>query len=128
MAQDLAPVPQNTPMLDEMGLPVQAWSDWFRNLIPSSSKGVSGYTKLPGGLVVQWGITGSLSSATTTSTSFPLEFPTNCLQVWLGVRNNSAVATAATGTWGTGGYSATAFDLYNRASVALAFNWVAIGY
>jgi hypothetical protein len=96
-------------------------TDW------SSSHASGGYQKLPSGLYLQWGVTGSLSSGTTTSTSFTTAFPTACLQVFASVRNNSAVATGANGQWGTGNYSTTAFDLYNRTSVALTFNWFAIG-
>lgn len=97
-------------------------TDWTNSIAGS------GYQKLPSGLYFQWGTTGSLTSASTTSTSFPVAFPTACLHVFLGIRNNSAVATTATGQFGTGNYSATAFDLYNRTSVSHTFNWIAVGH
>lgn len=97
-------------------------TDW------TSSKVASGYQKLPNGLYVQWGITASLSSATTTTITLPIAFPTACLQVVPGIRNNTATATTTTGHFGSGNYSTTGFDLYNRTSVALTFNWMAVGY
>lgn len=99
-----------------------ASSEWV------SSAAASGYFRLTSGLYVQWGITGAFATATSTSVSFPISFPTGCLQVFASIRDNSAVATTATGQWGTGGYSTTAFSLYNRTSVTHTFNWIAVGY
>jgi hypothetical protein len=128
MAQDLPPVPVKAPMTDMAGMPTQVWADWFRNLSGNSSKAASGYQRLAGGVVIQWGVTASLNSATTTAISFPTAFPTNCLIALACPKNNSAAATTATGQWGVGNYSASAFDLYNRTSIALVFNWIAVGY
>lgn len=97
-------------------------TDWTK------SANASGYQKLPSGVYIQWGVTASLNSGTTTSISLPVAFPTSCLQVVTGIQGNSAVSTASTGQWGTGNYSTTAFDLYNRTSVALTFNYIAVGY
>lgn len=136
MAENLPPVPHTTPIIErQTGLLVPVWSDWFQKVfsrlggsLAQESHATSGYQKLPSGLYLQWGVTASLSSGTTTSISFPTAFPTACLQVLAGVRNNSAVATTTTGQWGTGNYSASAFDLYNRTSVALTFNYFAVGH
>lgn len=97
-------------------------TDW------TSSKVASGYQKLASGLYVQWGATASLGSGTTTGITFPTAFPTGCLQVVAGITGNAAAATTATGQWGTGNYSASGFDLYNRTSIAHTFNWMGIGY
>jgi hypothetical protein len=97
-------------------------TDW------TSSKASSGYQKLASGLYVQWGVTGSLSSASTTSVTLPTAFPTACLQVLIGIQGNSASSTVATGHYGSGNYSTTAFDLYNRTSLAFTFNYFAVGY
>ena len=78
--------------------------------------------------MVQWGVTGSLSSGTTTTVSLPTAFPTGCLQVVVGLRNMSGASTSDTGHYGTGGYSASSFDLYNRTASAYTFNYIAIGY
>ncbi|MCW6036826.1 phage tail protein [Spirulina subsalsa FACHB-351] len=48
--------------------------------------GGSGYYRLPGGLVLQWGLIGSGSSGTT---SFPIEFPNECLHVFTTEDNGS---------------------------------------
>jgi hypothetical protein len=127
--RDLPPVPYKAPVTDNSGLPSRAWATWFEQLSNIiSEKTSSGYQRLPGGLIVQWGITGSLNSASTNTITFPLEFPTLCLQVIAGLRNISAAATTDTGHFGTGNYAVTGFDLYNRTSAAAVFNWIAIGY
>jgi len=100
----------------------QLATDWTKSLA------VSGYQKLPSGLYVQWGVTASLASGSTTTITFPTAFPSGCLQAFPLVRDNSAVATTSTGQPGSGNYSTTGFDLYNRTSVALVFNWMAVGY
>lgn len=96
-------------------------TDW------TSSQGASGYIKIPSGIYVQWGVTSSLLSGTTNSTSFPVAFPNNCFQVFASIRDNSATGTGTTGQWGTGTYTVNNFELYNRTSVAQTFNWLAIG-
>lgn len=96
-------------------------SDWTRSL------SASGYQKLPSGLYIQWGSTGSLGSASNTTVSFPTSFPSSCFQVMAGITANSGGAVGATGHWGTGNYTASGFDLYNRTSAAYAFNWMAVG-
>jgi len=96
-------------------------TDWTKSLA------ASGYQKFPSGLYLQWGVTSSLSSATTTTISFPTTFPTACRQVVVGVQGNSAGVTTNTGHYGTGNYTTTGFDLYNRTSVAYTFNYFAVG-
>lgn len=128
MANDIPPVPIQSPIASRTGYINTVWAQWFNKLIGSSARSTSGYLKLPGGIIVQWGITGSLSSGTTNAVEFPFAFPSGCLQVFAGIRNNSASSTSATGHHGTGNYSETGFDLYNRASVAFTFNWIAVGY
>lgn len=133
METRLPPVPYRAGMLDGSSFLTQVWADWFnkaqRRLSDdfSSTQASNGYQQLPSGLYLQWGVTASLSSATTTTITFPTNFPTACFQVWAGVRNNSAGATAETGQWGTGGYATSGFDLYNRTSAAYVFNWLAVG-
>lgn len=100
----------------------QLSSDW------TNSKATSGYAKLPSGIYIQWGVTSSLSTATTTSISLPTSFPTACAQVVVTPQGNSGSSTTATGHYGTGNYSVSAFDLYNRTSISLTFNFLAVGY
>lgn len=97
-------------------------TDW------TSSKGAGGYQKLASGLYIQWGITTSTNSAAAATVTFPTAFPTACLQVIAGIRDNSGGSTTATGHWGTGNYSASGCSIYNRTSAAATFNWMAIGH
>lgn len=96
-------------------------SDW------TATQATTGYQKLGSGLYVQWDTTGSFTSGTTNAVTFPVAFPNNCFQVVAGIQGNSASSTAATGHWGTGGYSKTGFSLYNRTSLTFAFNYFAVG-
>lgn len=91
------------------------------------SLAATGYIKFPGGMALQWGVTASIASGTSLVVTFPLAFAVLCRQVLAGVRDNSAVTTAATGQWGTGVFTATTFTLYNRTSQAYVFNWIALG-
>ena len=43
----------------------------------TKSLGSSGYVKLPGGLIMQWGVTTAFFQ-TSYSVSFPIVFPTSC--------------------------------------------------
>lgn len=128
-ARDLPPPPIQAKVLDDMGIAATVWASWFRDIsAPGSDRSASGYFKFPGGLIIQWGVTASLTSATTTAITFPTPFPTACLQVIPGVYSNSAGSTAATGHYGTGTYTTDSFELYNRTSAANYFNWIAIGH
>lgn len=97
-------------------------TDW------SSSNAASGYQKLGSGIYLQWGVTASIGSGTNTAQTFPIAFPTACRQVVAGIQGNSAGSTIATGHFGTGNYSTTGFDMYNRTSASYVFNWIAVGY
>lgn len=78
----------------------QALTDALKALTPATlaaamqganqSLGVSGYQKLPGGLILQWGRTPALTAGTPYSFSFPIAFPT------------AVYATVATGADGSG--------------------------
>ncbi len=152
---ELPAAPLQAPLIDRSGLVTQVWADFFRQAVVrmggftatpndqlaatpvvfadlqptdwTSSQSTSGYQKLGSGLYVQWGVTASINSGTNAAQTFPIAFPTACLQVFPSVRDNSAVATSQTGHWGTGNYSTTGFDLYNRTSQAYVFNYLAVG-
>lgn len=134
METKLPPVPHASKLTEAAGFLTQVWADWFNKAqrrlsgdFASTQASTAGYQQLPSGLYLQWGITASLGSATTTTITFPINFPTACFQVWSGIRNNSAAATSETGQWGTGGYATSGFDLHNRTSAAYVFNWMAVG-
>lgn len=132
----IAPIPHREPMIDERGILKSVWADFFQKLFVrvgetngfASSSFASGYQKLDSGIYIQWGVTGSYATGTTTTVTFPTEFPTGCLQVIASPQGNSASSTTATGHWGTGNYSTSAFDMYNRTSITLTFDYLAVGY
>lgn len=132
---DLHPVPHNAIVLEDTGLASKTWGDWFQKIFSYlgpdgflKSHASSGYQKLPSGLYIQWGASGSVATGTTSSLVFTKAFPNSCLQVLVGVTGNTAVSTAATGHYGSGNYSATGFDLYNRTSQNYTFNYMAVGF
>lgn len=137
MANKVPPVPYNQPIADESSRVPEIWADWFKQMLArvggntlagSPAPGASGYQTLPSGLIIQWGVTGSVASGATLSVVFSAPFPSLCMQVIPGIKDNSAVATTQTGQIGSGNYSAAGFDLYNRTSIAHVLNWIAVGF
>ena len=47
----------------------------------NQSLATNGYQKLPGGLIIQWGIVSTTQSEGSKTVTFPISFPTNCLNV-----------------------------------------------
>lgn len=98
------------------------------NLFSAKSLASSGYQKLPSGLIVQWGITGSIAPGSSANQVLPVAFPNAAL---------SAIATVAgAGTNGSAagvgvGLSTTNITVYNWGSVltyGAGVRWIAIGY
>ena len=86
------------------------------NNVPAKDLSANGYAKMANGLIMQWG-----SHASNTTITFPVAFPTACLQV---------ISTAnATDPWGlslVSGKSNTSFTIArSRANGTI---WFAIGY
>lgn len=87
----------------------------------NQSLATSGYQKLPGGLIVQWG-TGPFSTGGS-SVTFPIAFPTACVRIF-GFDDSSNVPKQFSAT----NKSTTGFTFYvNTGSAANAGYW-AIGY
>lgn len=81
----------------------------------------SGYQKLPGGLIIQWGRT--LDAGTSTSVTFPIAFPTAAVSVTANTNATSANFQAIViSNLTTTGFTA----IWDSASPA--FYWIAIGY
>lgn len=113
----------------------QDWTNLIKLLTPKglddSLKGsnqllaASGYQKLPGGVIIQWGQTGTIGTDSSVTVTFPIAFPNACLcavaQSTLapGGTNGAAISTR--------GYTTTTMLVGNDASVAPA-SWIAIGY
>lgn len=89
---------------------------------PSSSASIAttGYQKLPGGFILQWG-----RMTTETTVTFPIAFPTACVNVqisWFGNPGN------AYSQWlGVTAYSTTTFTPGGGSSNTNR-HWVALGY
>lgn len=101
------------------------------NLLGITSKTGSGYAKLPSGLIIQWGeASTTLSSETTNTVAFPIEFPNGCHKV-IGSTYCSSVSAAADGWVQIKSYDSTSFTWFAQfngdiASIRCAY--IAIGY
>lgn len=111
----------------------QAGSDALRAITPANlfqafkgsnqSLSASGYQKLPGGFIIQWGYIASRATATSTHT-FPITFPNACLslvptEVFDGVHNDFIKLAANP--------SPSSFSLRSD-SLTYPIYWIAVGY
>jgi len=89
--------------------------------------GSSGYQKIPGGLIVQWG-TVSNSGNTSTAVTYPTPFTTNTIGIIYGnIVSTLAVGDLSSGTDNTTPPTTTGFSWYNATSGTLEAFWIAIG-
>lgn len=95
----------------------------------NQSLGTSGFQKLPGGMIRQWGIINSNTSGIG-SVTFPAAFPNACVGVQLTDITSGSVATAD--IWGVGNLTSSGFSGYSKtdtgASVTTAAYYEAYGY
>ncbi len=87
-----------------------------------------GYTTLPGGLIIQWGVTAA-SSAATTNVTFGLNpFPNAVFNVQLTPLHATASPGSSAGFWvSTAALTTAGFTLVNNTGHTYAFYWVALG-
>jgi hypothetical protein len=85
-----------------------------------------GYTKLPNGLYLQWGYSGSIAQDSSGSGSFYTSFPTVCLAVII-VRD-SGFTTTGGGNEGAYPISTSAYQIWNGQDATSTFYYLAIGY
>ena len=106
--------------------------DDFTRYISGNFFGSRGYTKLPNGLIIQWGATGYLGQEGDVTVSFPIAFPTACLTAVATLQSPSLNNTAndmwakiytATTTTITINYGSSSGGNYGQGSY-----WIAIGY
>jgi hypothetical protein len=83
-------------------------------------KSPNGYQKLPGGVVIQWGVA---SFATGGTITFPIAFPTQAASISL-APNNTGVYSATT----SGLTQSTATVVHSAGASVLAIYWIAMGY
>jgi hypothetical protein len=107
------------------------------NLASAKSYATSGYQKLPGGLIMQWGRSANLGDLVagpqTVSLTFPLAFPTAVLNVIPAFATNSGVYPTATVVWDFGSSSTTtcALDYAEYTGASQANDYIvyfALGY
>lgn len=85
-----------------------------------------GYQKLPSGLIIQWGVTGSITGGGSATVTYPIAFPNGPLVVTasLGAAANSTTPSGA----GIQRSSATQLIIRNLGVANFAADWIAIGY
>lgn len=89
----------------------------------------SGYTKLPNGLIIQWGLTASIAAAGSGSTTLPIAFPTAIVSCTASYTNVLSPTQATGGNpFNISGISTSAFTIYNGGNLSSQYLWVAIGY
>jgi hypothetical protein len=89
----------------------------------------SGFQKLPGGLILQWGKTADLDNNDVITVTFPTAFSTACYQVTTCINRTSAISQG-TASAHTGDYTTTNFKLAYDADVNPSTNpvvWFAVG-
>lgn len=96
----------------------------------ASKKSASGYLKIPGGLIIQWGNV-EVDNDVFATVLFPISFPTACLNVqvsavWDNVAGGANVLSAHVGKISQTGCSVTVSEngIFGRRIV----NWLAIGH
>lgn len=93
--------------------------------LTTRSHGSSGFQKLPGGLILQWGVTSSISTQGTLGVTFPTSFPTACGVVMLSPSTDGG-NTAESGA--TTAKSTSGFTVKTSGDNANSFYWMAIGW
>jgi hypothetical protein len=88
------------------------------------SLATDGYQKLPGGLILQWGVATSVGASTTKTVTFPIAFTTSAYNVQLTISNNTTTDFYAPKVNST---STTELVIRNTNATALNINWFAIG-
>jgi hypothetical protein len=92
----------------------------------NQSLAASGYQKLPGGLILQWGTTASIPNGTVGTVTFPIAFP-NAAFIGLAI-----TAAAGGGSANVAEYinplTASSMGVYNGAGNSNTFRWFALGW
>lgn len=92
----------------------------------SSSLAATGYQRLHGGLIIQWGAV-SVGANTTAAVTFPIAFPNACLRVINGLEQTGTASTSW--GWVPVAYNKTATGMtVTNGNSAITVVWVAFGY
>jgi hypothetical protein len=90
----------------------------------NQSLGTSGYQKLPGGLIIQWGVTANISGNSSVVVTFPIAF-TTLYSVVGGKFGGSASQDGGSGLLSATTTTVTAYN--GSDSILSAVSWIAIG-
>lgn len=91
----------------------------------------SGYQKLPGGLIIQWGVSSASSSTGQATATFPIAFPNGLINITVSEQSNSAGAVIK---WGCGASTKTMCTLWAQGAGGTSpsngevANFLAIGW
>lgn len=117
----------------------QAWSSNTTLITPlrlaeafkaaNQATATCGFQKLPGGIIVQWGLI-TTNGSSTASAAFPIPFPTACFQVVGG--HDSAETSSTVGYVYGFSFNSTTLTVGARAltgaTTLIGIRWIAIGY
>ncbi|MEP8691839.1 phage tail protein [Enterobacter hormaechei] len=123
-------------LLQYLGLKTAAQRDvgTGANQIPdmnsfTSQKSLTGWQKLPGGMILQWGLTTTFGSEQNTLVTFPVAFPSSMLMGYTSYANTSgdpAAGSTYIGQIRTTG--STQMYIRNLGPTNAQYNWLVIGY
>lgn len=92
------------------------------------SLSTNGYQKLPSGLIIQWGETGSISNNGTLAVTFPISFPSSCYSIVAsGTENQIIPNNVAQTAINITNLTRSGFTACNDTSPQSA-RWIALGY
>lgn len=101
-----------------------SWSP-LTTLFGAQSVGANGYITLPGGLIMEWGTSGSITNNSSGSISLPLTFPTAIFSVT--VTPNASAGSGGMAYAYTFSRTTSSFSIFNAGANSVAFAWVAFG-
>lgn len=90
------------------------------------SLSANGYQKLPGGLTIQWGTSGSISGFGSGTVTLPTAFASTFASVVITAKSNASGQSEA--NVNAAQIDLSSFTINNRTSVTQTFSWIAIGY
>lgn len=131
--------PYNVGLVVASTAEAQAWADNTKAISPlrlkealqgsNQSLATSGYQKLPGGLIIQWGSLAATFNSTNINVTFPVAFPTNAPGlsglISMGAAVSGAIAPLLISRTTTG---AVFQGDHSDATGSGTFYWLAIGY
>ncbi|MEC5864701.1 hypothetical protein QAA66_026285, partial [Enterobacter asburiae] len=95
----------------------------------TSQKSLTGWQKLPGGMILQWGLTTTFGSEQNTLVTFPVAFPSSMLMGYTSYANTSGdPSTGSTYIGQIRTTGSTQMHIRNLGPTNAQYNWLVIGY